>query len=99
MKNTIPPIKAEIDYLDKNEREIDCVGDWVQTRIEGKLTPVRFVSIRHDGATVSNSPYYVGTILSAEKILSNLYSLLNTGKDLFSTRPALCVQYAALLIQ
>lgn len=99
MKNTIPPIKAEIDYLDKNEREIYCVGDWVQTRIEGELTPVRFVSIRHDGATVSNSPYYVGTILSAEKILSNLYSLLNTGKDLFSTRPALCVQYAALLIE
>ena len=99
MKHAIPPIKAEIDYLDKNEREIYCVGDWVQTRIEGKPTPVRFVSIRHDGATVSNSPFFEGSILSAEKILSNLYSLLTTSKGLFSTRPALCVQYAALLIE
>lgn len=99
MKHAIPPIKAEIDYLDKNEREIYCVGDWVQTRIEGKPTPVRFVSIRHDGATVSSSPFFEGSILSAEKILSNLYSLLTTSKGLFSTRPALCVQYAALLIE
>ena len=99
MKHTIPPIKAEIDYLDKNEKEIYCVGDWVQTRIEGKPTPVRIVSIRHDGTTVSNSPYFDGSTLSAEKILSNLYSLLTASKDLFSTRPALCVQYAALLIE
>lgn len=99
MKHTIPPIKAEIDFLDRNEREIYCVGDWVQTRIEGKPTPVRLVSIRHDGATVSNSPDFEGSILSAEKILSNLYSLLTTSKDLFCTRPALCVQYAVLLIE
>lgn len=27
VKKTIPPIKAEVDYLDKNEHEIYCIGD------------------------------------------------------------------------
>ena len=99
MKNTIPPIKAEIDYLEENKREIFCVGDGVQTSIESKVTPVRLTSIRHDGATVSNSPYFDGNTLNAEKILSNLHLLLSTSKELFSTRPALCAQYAVLLIE
>lgn len=99
MKNGIPPIKAEIDYLNKNEHEIYCVGDWVQKRIGSKMLPVRLTAIRHDGAIVSNSPYFDGTILNTEKVLSNLHLLLSSGKELYSTRPALCVQYAALLIE
>ncbi len=99
MKNIILPIKAEIDYLNKNEHQIYCVGNWVQTRIEGEMTPVRITSIRHDGATVSTSPYFDGSILSVEKILSNLYNLLSESKGHYSTRPALCAQYAALIIE
>lgn len=99
MRNIIPPIKAELDYLEKNKREVFCVGDWVQTQIEGKPTPVRLVSIRHDGVLVSNSPFSDVAVLSAEKILFNLHSLLSCGKEVFSTRPALCMQYAALLIE
>ena len=38
MKNIILPIKAEIDYLNKNEHQIYCVGNWVQTRIEGVMS-------------------------------------------------------------
>jgi len=99
MKNSIPPINEEIDYLNKNEHEIYCVGDWVQKRIGCKMLPVRFTAIRHDGAIVSNSQYFDGKILDAEKVLSNLHLLLSSSKELYSTRPALCVQYAVLLIE
>jgi len=95
----IPPIKAEMDFLDKNERENYCIADWIQVRIDGKMTPVRIVAIRHDGLVVSNSPYVKGSPLDDEQILSNLYTLLLSGKNTFSTRPALCIQYAALLIE
>lgn len=63
------------------------------------MTPVRITSIRHDGATVSTSPYFDGSSLSVEKILSNLYNLLSESKGHYSTRPALCAQYAALIIE
>jgi hypothetical protein len=36
MKNGMPSIKAEIDYLNKNEYEIYYVGDWVQKCIGRK---------------------------------------------------------------
>ena len=58
MEQVIPPIKAEIDYLDENESEIYCVGDWISAKIDGKMVPVRIKSIRHDGNRVGqcNSP-------------------------------------------
>lgn len=71
----------------------------MQKRIGDKMLPVRFTAIRHDGATVSNSPYFDGKILDADKVLSNLHLLLSSSKELYSTRPALCVQYAVLLIE
>ena len=46
MKNIILPIKAEIDYLNKNEHQIYCVGNWVQTRIEGVMSvAIAFVPV------------------------------------------------------
>ena len=39
MEQVIPPIKAEIDYLDENESEIYCVGDWISAKIDGKMVP------------------------------------------------------------
>ena len=55
MENVIPPINAELDFLDKNKHGIFCVSDWVQTPIDGKITPVRIKAIHHDGIIVSNS--------------------------------------------
>ena len=95
----IVPIKAEIDYLEKNEREIYCVGDWVQVSVDGKMIPVKIVSIRHDGITVSNNQNIDYTVLHSNKILENLYLLLSSGKEIYSSKPALCVQYAALLME
>lgn len=99
MDSIIPPIKSEIDYLDRNEREIYCVGNWVQVRVDGKMIPVKIVSIRHDGITVSNNQNIDYTVLHSNKILENLYLLLSSGKEMYSSKPALCVQYAALLME
>ena len=99
MGQIIPPIKAEIDYLDKNESEIYCVGDWVSARIDGKMVPVRIKSIRHDGIIVSNSPDIDYPLSSAETLLQKLYNILSSGKESFCTKAALCAQYAILLIE
>lgn len=99
MKKAIPSIKAELDYLDKNKHEIYCVGDWVQTSIEGKMTPVRIKSIHDDGIVVSNSRDIDYGLLDANKILENLYKALSKSKYIYSTKSALCIQYAALLIE
>lgn len=99
MENTIPSINSEIDFLDKNNHEIYCVSDWVQTLIEGKMTPVRISAIHHDGIVVRNSSYNNSSTLSVDKILKNLYAILSSSKDNYSTKPALCVQYAAILIE
>ena len=48
VKKTIPPIKAEIDYLDKNEHEIYCIGDWVQKRIGDKMLPVSYTAVTRE---------------------------------------------------
>lgn len=79
----IPPIKAEIDYLDENESEIYCVGDWISAKIDGKMVPVRIKSIRHDGIIVSNSPDIDYPLSSAETLLQKLYNILSSGKELF----------------
>ncbi len=98
MENVIPSINAELDYLDKNKHEIYCVSDWVQTPIDGKMTPVRIKSIHHDGVIVSNSSIN-SKILNVDKILENLYTILSESKYAYSTKSALCVQYAAVLIE
>ena len=95
----IPPIKAEIDYLDENESEIYCVGDWISAKIDGKMVPVRIKSIRHDGIIVSNSPDIDYPLSSAETLLQKLYNILSSGKESFCTKAALCAQYAILLIE
>ena len=95
----IPSIKSELDFLDKNKHEIYCVSDWVQTSIEGKMTPVRVTAIHHDGVVVSNSPDIKYNILDINKILENLYAVLSKSKDTYSTKSALCIQYAAILIE
>lgn len=95
----IPSIKSELDFLDKNKHEIYCVSDWVQTSIEGKMTPVRVTAIHHDGVVVSNSPDIKYKILDINKILENLYAILSKSKDTYSTKSALCIQYAAILIE
>lgn len=99
MKKEIPSIKTELDYLDKNKQEIYCVGDWVQTSIEGRMTPVRIKSIHDDGVIVSNSHDLDYGLLDVNKILENLYNALSKTKDIYSTKSALCIQYAALLIE
>jgi hypothetical protein len=99
MNKDIPPIKAEIDYLDKNESEIYCVGDWISAKIDGKMVPVRIKSISHDGIIVSNSPNIDYPLSSAEALLQKLYNLLSSGKELFCTKTALCAQYAILLVE
>ena len=99
MDKNIPPIKAEIDYLDKNEREIYCVGDWVCAKIEGNMIPVRIKSIHHDGIIVSNSQLIDYSLSSTDTILQKLYNLLTSGKDLFCTKASLCAQYAILLVE
>ena len=98
MENVIPSINAELDYLDKNKHEIYCVSDWVQTPIDGKMTPVRIKAIHHDGIIVSNSSIN-SKVLNVDKILENLYTILSGSKDAYSTKSALCVQYAAVLIE
>lgn len=99
MKNGIPSIKKELDFLDNNKHEIYCVSDWVQTPIEGKMTPVRIKAIHHDGIIVSNSSDIEYTVLGVKKILENLYTLLSKTKDNYSTKSALCIQYAVALIE
>lgn len=99
MKKGIPSIKAEIDYLEKNKHEVYCVGDWVQTPIEGKMTPVRIMSIHDDEIVVSTSRDIDYRLLDANQILENLYNALSKSKDIYSTKSALCIQYAALLIE
>lgn len=99
MKKEIPSIKAELDFLDKNEHEVYCVADWVQTSIEGNMTPVRIISIHDDGIVVSNSRDRYYNLLDVNKILENLYAALSNSKDFYSTKSALCIQYAVLLIE
>ena len=99
MEHLIPTINEELDFLDKNKNEIYCVSDWVQTPIEGKMTPVRITAIRHDGAIVSNSSNSKSNLLGVDKILENLYEILSKSKNSYSTKTALCVQYAAILIE
>lgn len=99
METPIPSINSEIDFLDKNNQEIYCVSDWVQTLIEGKMTPVRITAIHHDGIIVRNSSYNSHHTLGADKILENLYAILSKSKENYSTTAALCVQYAAILIE
>lgn len=99
MKKEIPSIKAELEFLDKNKHEIYCVADWVQTSIEGKMTPVRIVSIHDDCIVVSNSRDRYYNLLDVNIILENLYTALSKSKNIYSTKSALCMQYAALLIE
>ncbi len=99
MKKEIPSIKTELDFLDKNEHEIYCVADWVQTSVEGKMTPLRIISIHEDGVVVSNSRDRYYNLLDVNKILENLYAALSKSKDIYSTKSALCIQYAVLLIE
>lgn len=99
MKKEIPSIKAELDFLDKNKHEIYCVSDWVQTSIEGKVTPVRIMSIHDDSILVSNSKDRYYKVLDIDKILDNLHKVLSISKDIYSTKSALCIQYATLLIE
>ena len=99
MKKEIPSIKAELDFLDKNEHEIYCVADWVQTSIEGKMTSVRIISIHDDGIVVSTSKDRYYNLLNVNKILENLHTALSKSKEIYSTKSALCMQYAALLIE
>lgn len=99
MKREIPSIKAELDFLDRNKHEIYCVSDWVQTSIEGKMTPVRIMSIYDDGIVVSTSKDRYYNLLDVNKILENLYDALSNSKNIYSTKSALCMQYAALLVE
>lgn len=99
MKKEIPPIKAELDFLNKNEHEIFCVSDWVQTSIEGKMTPVRIMSIHDDDIVVSNLKDKYYNLLDVNKILENLHTALSISKKIYSTKSVLCMQYAALLIE
>lgn len=99
MENTIPSINSEIDFLDKNHQEVYCVSDWVQIPIEGKMTPVRITAIHHDDIIVRTSSYNNNHTLGVDKILENLYAILSKSKDNYSTKSALCVQYAAILIE
>lgn len=99
MEKQIPSINSEIDFLDKHNQEIYCVSDWVQTSIEGKMTPVRITAIHHDGIIVRNSSYNNNHTLGTDKILENLYAILSKSKENYSTKSALCVQYAAILIE
>ena len=99
MTKEIPSIKSELDFLDKNKHEIYCVSDWVQTSIKGEITPVRIVAIHDDGMVVSNSKDINCTPLDVNKILKNLYTILSKSKDTYSTKSALCLQYAAMLIE
>lgn len=99
MDKNILPIKAEIDYLDKNEREIYCIGDWVYAKIKGEMIPVRIKSIHHDGIIVSNSPLIDYSLCSTDTILQKLYNLLTSGRDFFCTKASLCAQYAILLVE
>lgn len=99
MEKAIPSINAELNFLDKNKHEIYCVSDWVQTSIEGKMTPVRITAIHHDGAIVSNSSDINYKVLGVDKILENLYFILSKSKETYSTKTALCIQYAAILIE
>ena len=86
MEQVIPPIKAEIDYLDENESEIYCVGDWISAKIDGKMVPVRIKSIRHDGIIVSNSPDIDYPLSSAETLLQKLYTFFHQGRSCFVRR-------------
>lgn len=99
MKNRIPSINEEIDFLNRNQHELYCISDWVQTRIQGKMIPVRITAIHHDGVTVRNSSYNNIDTLDINKILENLHAILSNAKNLYSTKAALCVQYASILIE
>lgn len=96
--NKITSIAEIKKYFDENKGEIYCVSDWVSVPVEGKQVPVKITSIHHDRVEVSSSKYAKLSLVDAESILNRLYSLLSS-KDFYATTPALCVQYAVLLIE
>lgn len=82
-----------------NNNSSYCVSDWVSAPVNGEKVPVKITAIHHNGIEVSNSRYVKLSLLSSDVILQRLLTLLSESRSNYSTTPALCMQYASLLIE
>lgn len=96
--NDITSIEEIKKSFDVNKGGIYCVSDWISIPVKGRQVSAKITAIHHDRIEVSNSKHVKLSLVNSESILNRLHSLLSS-KENYSTTPALCAQYALLLIE